>query len=58
MAVEVEVEEEEVGTGEDYCFVCKDGGELRVCDFRFARSRRAHNTLSFLGPSHALQLWR
>jgi len=19
---------------EDYCFFCKDGGELRVCDFR------------------------
>jgi hypothetical protein len=21
--------------GEDLCFACKDGGELRVCDFRF-----------------------
>jgi hypothetical protein len=31
-------EEEEVAAleGEDYCFVCKDGGDLRVCDFRFA----------------------
>ncbi|XP_066360588.1 uncharacterized protein At5g08430-like [Miscanthus floridulus] len=31
------VEEEEVEEaveGEDYCFVCKDGGDLRVCDFR------------------------
>ncbi|AQK93707.1 zinc ion binding [Zea mays] len=29
-------EEEEVAAleGEDYCFVCKDGGDLRVCDFR------------------------
>ncbi|CAD6272100.1 unnamed protein product [Miscanthus lutarioriparius] len=27
-------EEEEAVEGEDYCFVCKDGGDLRVCDFR------------------------
>ncbi|XP_062179672.1 uncharacterized protein At5g08430-like isoform X2 [Phragmites australis] len=26
--------EAEAEAGEDYCFVCKDGGELRVCDFR------------------------
>ena len=32
---EAEAEAEAV-EGEDYCFVCKDGGDLRVCDFRFA----------------------
>ncbi|KAL6877191.1 hypothetical protein ACP4OV_012862 [Aristida adscensionis] len=35
---EEEVEEAGAGQGaedgEDYCFICKDGGELRVCDFR------------------------
>ncbi|KXG22029.1 uncharacterized protein At5g08430-like isoform X2 [Sorghum bicolor] len=30
---EAEAEAEAV-EGEDYCFVCKDGGDLRVCDFR------------------------
>lgn len=34
--VEGDEEEEEAMEGEDYCFACKDGGELRVCDFRFA----------------------
>ena len=33
---EEEVEPVEGEDEEDYCFVCKDGGDLRVCDFRFA----------------------
>ena len=37
-AEEEEQEEEEMEplVGEDYCFGCKDGDDLRVCDFRFA----------------------
>ncbi|XP_034585747.1 uncharacterized protein At5g08430 isoform X2 [Setaria viridis] len=34
VAEEEQEEEEEAVDGEDLCFVCKDGGELRVCDFR------------------------
>ncbi|KAF8765595.1 hypothetical protein HU200_008085 [Digitaria exilis] len=32
-AAEGKMEEEEA-YGEDLCFVCKDGGDLRVCDYR------------------------
>jgi len=42
--------EEEAGPGdgedEDLCFVCKDGGELRICDYRFARPRCSLPSLS------------
>nr|CAB3461438.1 unnamed protein product [Digitaria exilis] len=33
-AAEGKMEEEVEAYGEDLCFVCKDGGDLRVCDYR------------------------
>ena len=56
---ELEEEEEEAagpvkGEDEELCFVCKDGGDLRLCDYRFARPRCSLPSLSrFVTPRAA-----